>query len=141
MSYRTFEPNLTIAGQKINPLSDIMNLGIQTTGNVVFVKDPGDADYRTVREAVGRENIYDTIQAAIDSPKVRDGLNDYVVVCPIGLCLFGFEKGVSSQQRGDSLKYKHRFWYFFSQEVPRFLSIYHQNDNLMIRIIRQIFFD
>ena len=66
-------------------------------------------------------------------------IRDYVVVCPIGLCLFGFEKGVSSQQRGDSLKYKHRFWYFFSQEVPRFLSIYHQNDNLMIRIIRQIF--
>src|SRR3990167_8974366 len=82
MSYRTFEPNLTIAGQKINPLSDIMNLGIQTTGNVVFVKHPSDADYRTVREAIGRENVYDTIQQAIDSPKVRNGKNDFVVVCP-----------------------------------------------------------
>src|SRR3990167_6477028 len=82
MSYRDNEPGLTIAGNKINPLSDIMNLGVQTTGNVVFVKHPSDADYRTVREAIGRENLYDTIQQAIDSPKVRNGKNDFVVVCP-----------------------------------------------------------
>ena len=82
MSYRDNDPGLTIAGNKINPLSDIMNLGIQTTGNVVFVKHPSDADYRTIREAIGRENLYDTIQQAIDSPKVRNGKNDFVVVCP-----------------------------------------------------------
>lgn len=82
MAYRTFEPSITLAGQKINPLSDIANLGIQTTGNVVFVKHPSDADYTTVKEAVGRENLFDTIQRAIDSNKVRSGKNDYVIVCP-----------------------------------------------------------
>ena len=82
MAYRDSSPAITISGQKINPLSDIMGLGIQTTGNVVFVKHPSDADYRTVKESVGRENLYDTIQTAIDSPKIRSGKNDYVVVCP-----------------------------------------------------------
>lgn len=81
MSYRTFDQNL-VSGNRINPLSDIMGLGIQTTGNVVFVKNPSDADYRTVKEAVGNEFFFDTIQAAIDSPKVRDGLNDFIIVCP-----------------------------------------------------------
>src|SRR3990167_9764160 len=81
MSYRTFDQNL-VSGNKINPLSDIANLGIVTTGNVVFVKDPGDDDYRRVKEDVGNENLFDTIQAAIDSPKIRDGKNDYIIVCP-----------------------------------------------------------
>lgn len=82
MAYKTFSPDITLSGQKINPLSDIMNLGIQTTGNVVFVKHPSDADYRTVKEALGNENLFDSVQSAIDSPKVRSGKNDYVIVCP-----------------------------------------------------------
>ena len=82
MAYRDTDVAITLAGQKINPLSDIANLGIQTTGNVVFVKHPDDADYRTVKQSVGRENLFDTIQGAIDSPKVRDGKNDFVIVCP-----------------------------------------------------------
>ena len=82
MAYRDTDVSITLAGQKINPLSDIANLGIQTTGNVVFVKHPSDADYRTVKESVGREFLFDTIQAAIDSSKVRSGKNDFVIVCP-----------------------------------------------------------
>ena len=82
MSYRDTHPEIVISGQKINPLSDIQNLGIVTTGNVVFVKDPGDADYTTVKEAVGNENFFDDIQTAHDSSKVRAGLNDYIVACP-----------------------------------------------------------
>ena len=57
-------------------------MGIPTTGNVVFVKNSNDADYVTVKDAVGRGNFFDTIQEAIDSPKIRDGKNDYVIVCP-----------------------------------------------------------
>ena len=67
---------------KVDPLSEIRNAGILTTGNVVWVKDPSDADYTTVKEAVGNSNLFDTIQAAIDSSKVRSGKNDYVIVCP-----------------------------------------------------------
>src|SRR3990167_1577240 len=82
MGFRATSPELVISGQKINPLSDISNLGIPTTGNVVFVKNSVDADYTTVKDAVGAGNFFDTIQLAIDSPKIRDGKNDYIIVCP-----------------------------------------------------------
>ena len=78
---KTREPYLAFGG-KIDPLSEIRNAGILTTGNVVWVKDPTDADYTTVKAAVGRENFFDDIQTAHDSSKVRAGLNDYIVVCP-----------------------------------------------------------
>ena len=81
--YRNTDVAITLAGQKINPLTDILGLGIQTTGNVVFVEHPSDADFTTVREAVGgRSFLYDTIQKAIDSSKVRSGKNDFIIVCP-----------------------------------------------------------
>src|SRR3990167_4749644 len=67
---------------KVDPLSEIRNAGILTTGNVVWVKHPDDADYITVKEAVGNENLFDDIQSAVDSSKVRSGKNDYVIVCP-----------------------------------------------------------
>ena len=82
MAYKDSDVSISLAGQKINPLSDISNLGIPTTGNVVFVKHPSDTDYRTVKESVGNENLFDNIQAAIDSPKIRNGKNDYIIVCP-----------------------------------------------------------
>lgn len=53
-------------------------------------------------------------------------IRDYIVVCPIGLCLFDFHTN-------------HGFLFFFFHEIPKFLSIYHRNDNLIIRIIRYIF--
>jgi hypothetical protein len=80
-NYARTEPFLAFGG-KIDPLSEIRNAGIITSGNVVWVKHPSDADYRTVKDAVGRGNFFDTPQAAIDSPKVRNGKNDYVLVCP-----------------------------------------------------------
>jgi len=82
MPYRTYDPSITLAGQRIDPLSDIRNAGILTTGNVIWVKHASDADYTTVKEAVGRANTFTTIQTAIDSPKVRNGKNDYIIVCP-----------------------------------------------------------
>src|SRR3990167_9793773 len=81
MPYRNTEPYLQWGG-KIDPLSEIRNMGIITTGNVVIVKHPSDTDYRTVKEAVGREVFFDTPQTAIDSPKIRNGKNDFVIVCP-----------------------------------------------------------
>lgn len=69
-------------------------------------------------------------------------IRDYVVVCPIGLCLFhrGLNKGLSLRTQGESLKYSnHGFGFFLTKEIPRFLPIYHSKDSLMIRIIRYVF--
>jgi len=67
-------------GGKIDPLSEIRNAGIITTGKVFWVKDPSDEDYLTLKDSVGQENFFDTIQAAID--KCVSDRNDYVMVCP-----------------------------------------------------------
>src|SRR3989338_10650487 len=65
-------------------------------------------------------------------------IRDYVVVCPIGLCLF--ERGVSLPRQGDSsIHSNHGFLFFFFHEVSSFLSIYHRQDNLIIRMIRYTF--
>jgi len=81
MGFKTNDP-YTAWGGKIDPLSEIRNAGLVTSGNVVWVKHPSDTDYLTVKEAVGNDTLFDTIQKAIDSPKVRSGKNDYVLVCP-----------------------------------------------------------
>lgn len=65
---------------KIDPLSEIRNAGIVTTGNVYWVKDPSDDDYISFKDEVGRQYCYDTIQEAID--KCTSDQNDYVMVCP-----------------------------------------------------------
>jgi len=67
-------------GGKIDPLSEIRNAGIVTSGDVFWVKDPSDDDYVPFKEAVGSENVFNTIQEAID--KCTDDQNDYVMVCP-----------------------------------------------------------
>ncbi len=67
-------------GGKINPLSEIQNAGIVTTGSVFFVKAVADADYSTVQAAVGPANMFNDIQTAIN--KCRNYANDYVLVCP-----------------------------------------------------------
>ena len=76
------QPALAWGVDKIDPISEVRNAGILTTGNVVWVKHPSDADYRTVKDAIGREFLFDDPQAAIDSSKVRGGLNDVIIVCP-----------------------------------------------------------
>jgi len=68
-------------GNKVNALSDIANAGGPfTTGSVLFVKDPSDVDYEVIKDQVGRDNLFDTIPAAL--AKTRSDMNDYVVVAP-----------------------------------------------------------
>lgn len=73
-------PNKYHLAKKIDPIAEIRNAGILTTGNVWWVKDPSDNDYVEFKETVGKENLFDTIQAAIDKCKTDE--NDYVMVCP-----------------------------------------------------------
>ena len=64
-------------------------------------------------------------------------IRDYVVICPIALCLF---KGPALPRQGRAFSdLRHGFWFYLTKEIPRFLSTYHPNDSLMIRIIRHIF--
>lgn len=79
MKFRDTYP-FSAFGGKIDPISEIRNAGIITSGNVYWVKDTADADYRSFKEQVGAENIFNTIQAAIN--KCTDDQNDYVMVCP-----------------------------------------------------------
>ena len=66
---------------KIDPVSEIKNAGLLTSGKVVWVKDPSDADYVAFKDAVGSDdNFSDTIQGAID--KCTSDQNDVVLVCP-----------------------------------------------------------
>ena len=70
-----------LVGDKINPLSDLINSGGPlTTGSVLFVKDPSDSDYTTVKDQIGRDNLFDTIPAALTA--ARSDKNDWVAVCP-----------------------------------------------------------
>jgi len=69
-----------LLGAKIDPFSEIRNSGLLTSGSVLVVKDPSDTDYLVVKDAVGRDNFFDGIQAALD--KTRSDKNDYVLVCP-----------------------------------------------------------
>lgn len=65
---------------KVDPISEIVNAGILTTGNVYWVKDINDDDYIEFKDRVGRQFVYTDIQSAID--KCVDDQNDYVMVCP-----------------------------------------------------------
>lgn len=67
-------------GGKIDPISEVKNAGVLTSGNVYWVKDPSDADYVEFKDSVGQENLFDTIQAAIN--KCKSDENDYIFVCP-----------------------------------------------------------
>lgn len=65
---------------KVDPISEIVNAGILTTGEVYWVKDKDDEDYTTFRDRVGGEFCYDNIQDALN--KCVADQNDYVLVCP-----------------------------------------------------------
>lgn len=68
-------------GGKIDPISELRNSGLVTSGDVYWVKDPSDDDYLSFKDAVGgSEYCYDTIQEAIN--KCTNDQNDYVMVCP-----------------------------------------------------------
>src|SRR5438477_493687 len=67
-------------GGKIDPISEIRNAGIVTSGSVFWVKATSDSDYVTFVDAVGASNVTNGIQAAIN--KCRNDKNDYVLVVP-----------------------------------------------------------
>jgi len=67
-------------GGKIDPLGEIINAGILTSGSVFWVKDSSDLDYKSFKDQVGKEHCFTGIQAAID--KCVSDRNDYVMVCP-----------------------------------------------------------
>lgn len=50
-------------------------------------------------------------------------IRDYIVVCPIGLCLFQVSK-------------RHGFDWYITKEIPKFLDIYHPSENMFKKIIR-----
>ena len=67
-------------GGKIDPVSEIVNAGILTTGDVFWVKDEDDEDYLEFRDRVGPAYCYTDIQSALN--KCTADQNDYVMVCP-----------------------------------------------------------
>ena len=67
-------------GGKIDPISEVKNAGVLTSGNVYWVKHPSDTDYVEFKDSVGQENLFDTIAAAV--LKCKSDENDYIFVCP-----------------------------------------------------------
>lgn len=65
---------------KIDPLTEIRNAGIVTSGNVFWVSSVADSAHRTRRDDLGRAVVKETVQQAIDAA-VSDR-NDYVLVIP-----------------------------------------------------------
>lgn len=73
------QPYLAFGG-KIDPLSEIQNAGLFTSGSVFWVKAQTDSDYNTFQSQVGVQNVFTDIQSAVN--KCRNDKNDYVFVCP-----------------------------------------------------------
>jgi len=67
-------------GGKIDPISEIRNGGILTSGSVFWVKSVTDSDFTTFQDQVGQANTFQGIQAAIN--KARNDKNDYIFVLP-----------------------------------------------------------
>lgn len=67
-------------GGKIDPLTDIRNMGIVTAGDVYWVSSASDSDHRDRTDILGRKVVKTSIQAAVDSTKSDQ--NDYILVQP-----------------------------------------------------------
>lgn len=67
-------------GGKIDPLQDIRNAGIVTSGDVYWVKAVTDPDFTSLGDAVGKNVLLENIQDGID--KTTSDQNDYVLVTP-----------------------------------------------------------
>lgn len=65
---------------KIDPLSEVRNAGIVTSGEVFWVSSSSDADHAERRGLLGAFYVPETIQAAID--KAVSDANDYILVIP-----------------------------------------------------------
>lgn len=79
MGYRLYEPFLANGG-KIDPLTDIRNMGIVTAGDVYWVSSASDSDHTARTDAMGRQVVKTSLQQAIDAT-VSDQ-NDYILVVP-----------------------------------------------------------
>lgn len=78
-AFKDTYPYLAFGG-KIDPLSEIQNAGIITSGSVFWVKSTSDSDYSTFQNQVGPANIFNDVQSALN--KCRNDKNDYVMICP-----------------------------------------------------------
>lgn len=67
-------------GGKIDPISDIRNAGIITSGDVYWVSSPTDSSHTTRTDAYGRTSVKTSIQEAINQTVADHG--DYVMVIP-----------------------------------------------------------
>ncbi|SRR5258708_3199667 len=76
---RDFEPFLAFGG-KVDPLAEIRNAGIVTSGSVFWVKATADSDYTTFQFQVGANIVLNDFQTA--NNKARNDKNDYVMVIP-----------------------------------------------------------
>lgn len=73
-------PFVAMSQGKIDPLSEIQNANIVTSGSVFWVKSVSDSDFTTFQNQVGVSNVFQGIQAAIN--KARADKNDFIMVCP-----------------------------------------------------------
>jgi len=80
MSFRSGEPYLGMMGGKIDPIREIRNAGIVTSGDVYWVKKPTDPDYVTVKDRVGSDRLRDDFTTALSL--TTDDHNDYILGCP-----------------------------------------------------------
>ena len=79
MGLRSYEPFLANGG-KIDPLTDIRNMGIVTAGDVYWVSSVSDSDHTARTDKMGRQVVKTSIQQAVDAT-VNDQ-NDYILVVP-----------------------------------------------------------
>ena len=60
-------------------------------------------------------------------------IGDYIVICPIGICLF---RGLAPQPGQALFDGPHGFLFFVNTEIPLFLSKYHSSDNALTKILK-----
>lgn len=65
---------------KIDPLTEIRNAGIVTSGEVFWVSSASDANHTTRRNDLGRAVVKETVQQAVAA--AQDDRNDYIMVIP-----------------------------------------------------------
>lgn len=79
MGLNTNSPFIAFGG-KIDPITDIRNLGIITSGDVYWVSNESDSDHRQRVNDIGRAYVKNSVQAGIDA--TANDHNDYVLVIP-----------------------------------------------------------
>src|SRR3990167_3657497 len=78
MSLRLYDPYFW--HNKIDPLTDIRNMGIITAGDVYWVSKVTDSDHTARIDALGRKIVKVDVQSAVDATAADQ--NDYILVVP-----------------------------------------------------------